>query len=329
VDYIPTPDVLLRGPTLAHELSLPVLGVATRFETNSRWVCDVAEEAFGAWRRGGPTDGARDGEAGVRVRVVVHEGREGEGGRAPVRHICPDATRLVVHSPGSVAVADPARGEAVAFVTTELAADRAHFRTEVLEAITLALLAQYDRHPVHAAAVAGAGRAVLLAGPSGAGKSTLAYVAHAAGLDVLSEDRVWVQLAPELRVWGSPGRIRLRREAYATLPGLARDSLDIATDGSDKLLVTLPHRASAPPLFADDTTVCVLHPGGARAALERVEPTELLTALHSPRAPGFDRSPERHERVAATLAARGGWRLTLSADPRDAVRHLMTMLVEG
>jgi hypothetical protein len=240
--------------------------------------------------------------------------------------------RLVVHSPGSVAVADPARDEAVAYVTTGLAADREHFRAAVLEAITLALLSHRDRLPLHAAAVVRDGRAVLLAGVSGAGKSTLACVAHDAGLAVLSEDRVWVQLAPALRVWAggsTPGRLRLRPETAARLSEPARRSLRPAADGSGKLVLALVERPDDAPLFADRATLCILERGTGHAALERIDPPALVAALGAQLAPGFDRHPERHDLVARALAGVGGWRLTLSADPRAALPHLTTMLAEG
>src|SRR6185436_3042022 len=102
---------------------------------------------------------------------IVHEG-EPVDGHTPVRHFCPDATRVFVHAPGGFGVSDPVRGESIAYVTTRLAADRAQFRAEVLEALTLALLSHFDRHPIHAAAITRRGRAVLLAGAAGAGKST-------------------------------------------------------------------------------------------------------------------------------------------------------------
>src|SRR4051812_18752302 len=125
VDFAPTADPLLRAPRLEHVETLSVLGLPTRFESNSGYVLGVVGDAFGEWRALGIPD---DRAPRLSVRIVVHEGTEHGIGRAPVRHVCPDATRLVVQSPGSVGIADPERGEAVAFVTTALASDRDHFR---------------------------------------------------------------------------------------------------------------------------------------------------------------------------------------------------------
>jgi hypothetical protein len=283
-------------------------------------VLGIVDEAFGAWR-GVPADPSG---ATPCVRVVVREGSEHVDGHVPVRHVCPDATRLLVHSPGSVAVADPERGRADAWVTTALVADRDQFRVAVLEAITLALLSHGDRHPLHAAAIARDGHAVLLAGPSGAGKSTLACLAHDAGLDVLADDHVWVQRAPSLRVWGAPVRARLLPDAAERFPRLARAATPSTVDGKTKLVVTL----RAAPSVVDSAVVCVLGRGG-RARLEPIDASDVVGELTCNVAPGFDRFPERHDAVARALAGRGGWRLTLSRDPRDAMPLLRHMLDAG
>ena len=322
----PAPDPLLRDVVLTHTVQLPVLGIVTRFETNSRDVGALVEETFGGWRC---VAGDTGGPSAVRVRIVVHEGGEHGDGHAPVRHICPDATRLIVHSPGSVAVSDPDRAEAVAYVSSALAADRAHFRAAMLEAVTLALLSHFDRHPVHAAAVACRGRAVLLAGPSGSGKSTLAYLAHEAGegFDVLSDDRVWVQLEPRLRVWGWPGRARLLPDAASHFPDVARRGVLARVDGKEKLVVELPYDgAPAARHSAGRATVCLLARGDGRVELERLAPAAIERALTRQPDAGFDRFPVRHEAVVRALAAQGGWRLTLSRDPREALPLLHRML---
>ena len=53
VDFVPTGDPLLRHPELAYVVELPILGLATRFESNSRLVLDVVEShsAHGGRRR--------------------------------------------------------------------------------------------------------------------------------------------------------------------------------------------------------------------------------------------------------------------------------------
>jgi hypothetical protein len=327
VDFIPTSDALLRHPQLAFSVELPVLGIATRFETNSRYVCDLVVEAFGGWRCL-PGDAQRFSPRGLHVRIVVHDGGEGGTGHTPVRYLCPDATRVILHSPGSVAISDPVGGESVAYVTTALASDRAHFRLTVLEAITLALLSHFDRHPIHAAAIARGGRAVLLAAPSGTGKSTLAYTAHTAGFDVLGDDHVWVQLTPALRIWGWPGRVLLLPEAASIFPEVAALGATSNENGERKLAYDVDATTDVSRYFVDRAVVCILERGRANATLERLRPAALVEGLATKLTSGFDRFPERHEAVIRALAADGGWRLTLSDDPREALPLLRTMLDE-
>ena len=263
IDFIPTADPLLRAPRLAYVFTLPVLGIVTCFETNSAYVLGVVESAFGDCTCGAPRRGRRRRACASSCARGLNTSR----GARRCGHVCPDATRLLVHTPGSVAVADPDRRESVAYVTTALVADRGHFRSAVLEAITLALLAHLDRHPVHAAALRGAdGRAVLLAGPSGSGKSTLAYLAHDAGFDVLGDDRVWVQREPALRVWGWPGQMRLTLDAPHHFPALAGVGETSVVGGKEKLVVDV---VGAAPRPATRAVVCLLARGPA-AELERL-----------------------------------------------------------
>jgi hypothetical protein len=327
VDFVPTADVLRRHASLEHHILLSVLGIPTRFETNSVYVKHLIEESFGSWRN---LPAVPDGDRthALLVRVIVHEGTEyDDSGHAPIQHLCPDATRVMFHSPGSIAVADPQRGESVAYVTTALVADRGHFRVNLFEAMTLALLSHFDRHPVHAAAVVSGDRALLLAGRSGAGKSTLAYAAYAAGLDVLADDHVWVQLQPSLRVWGWPRRAHLLRDVALTFPEVTRLAQPIHYNGKEKLAFDL-YDGAASIRRTDRASVCVLERGLGQPTLERLSPEFVATTLLDQVPAGFDRFPQRQGAVAEALSRGGGWRLTLSPDAREAIPLLCRMLDE-
>src|SRR5205823_521095 len=116
---------------------LPVLGVKTHFVTNDDAVLAIVGESFGGWRL---LDASLvDSTTLLRVHVEVG-GDAAADTTAPVKHSCPDATRLVVHSPACIGVSDPPRREAVVHVAPSLVADRDNFRDTVLEALTFALL---------------------------------------------------------------------------------------------------------------------------------------------------------------------------------------------
>src|SRR5438105_15612905 len=95
---------------------LPVLGINVHFATNSQTVLAVVEDAFGTWRH--LESRYRDASPALRVSVTVREGDEPGGIR--IEHVCPDDTRILVHSAGSSGVSDPSRREASAGVTTAL-----------------------------------------------------------------------------------------------------------------------------------------------------------------------------------------------------------------
>lgn len=302
VDFLAARDPLLRDAPLDYVIDLPVLGIETRFASNSRLVIGLVEEAFGGWRI---IRAAEHTRPAANVRIVVFDAP-----RDVVQHVAPDAARVMAFSSGSVGLSDPDRGESVIYATRAVVADREQFRTNMLEAMTMALLSAFDRHPVHAAAIARDGRALLLTGASGSGKSTLAHLAHSAGLDVLSEDTVWIQLEPTLQVWGWPGYARL-----------------LIDDARDKSRIPLANTSRPACYVANRAAVCLLERGDS-AALERASSVEIFTALMKSVAPGFDRFPERHEKAASRLATNGGWRLTLSGNPADALPLLTRMIAE-
>jgi hypothetical protein len=320
VDFIPSVNSLGRISSLAYGETLPVLGIPVEFRTNSRYVLRVVEESFGTWRRlEAPTS-----SVSLVVRIAVIDGDEGGAVPSPVRHFCPDPQHFVANSFGSVGVCDPLRRESVAYVTTALAADREHFRASMLEALTFALVAQFDRHPLHAAAIARNGRVALLVGESGAGKSTLAYLARSAGFDVLAEDHAWIELEPELRVWGGVSRVRLGDDAAVHFPDAPSVGVMTTVGGKTKLAVDI--ESTTDSLVVTDPVVCLLTRANGVATIERADPDAIFGALTSTVSPGFDRFPERHQRVARALTTHGGWRLRLSSDPRQALPLLEQIL---
>jgi len=308
--------------------TIPVLGLPTRFATNDPAMLEIVDEAFGVWRALAGHD-ALDAEVEnvvhVRIAVAAHGPDDVLDARgAAISHEMSGDLRFVARSAGGVAASDPARRTATINATRALVADRALFRTEMLEAVVLALLSCYDRHPVHAAAVAHRGHALLFAAPSGTGKSTLAYACHSAGLDLLGDDHVRVQLSPSLRVWGWPARVRLLAETAARM-GVAELAVQ-SVNGKVKTVVDARHGIGAGRLVASHATVCVLTRDGGAVSLEPLPPDALARALEAQLAPGFDRFPARWPEVVRTLGARGGWRLNLSSDAHEALPAVREML---
>jgi hypothetical protein len=322
IDFSEGRDPLGRDLPTDQVLATSVLGMPVRFESNSYAVIDTAAQAFGdpvpmskPWRR-----------KPLLVRIVVH----GEHATTPgqVRVWSPDATRLIMHASDRVAIADPIRRQAIAYVSCALVARKPEFTETVLEALTYAIVDHYDRLPIHAAAVERNGTVVLLMGPSGAGKSTLAYAAHLAGLTVVSDDTVWVQLRPRMTVWGPPTRgrrIALMPNARDTFPSLASDPRRLP-NGKCKIVVPLGDAVPQGSLHAERAVVCLLRKAGDETLLTRTGPETVAAALAREPEPGFDRFPTRLAACARALAGDGGWELAVSNDPSSAVPHLVTML---
>jgi hypothetical protein len=324
-DFVAPRDVLLRDTVFPHSLAVTVLGIPTQLRTNDRRVLAMFQSAFGS---GVEDPGADPAGAALRlsVQVVVHPGNVESIESRAVRHICPDHARVLMHGSGGIAISDPLRHEALVYASDGLVRDEAHFRQCYLEAVVLALVTHFDRQPLHAAAVHRHGRAVLLMGPSGAGKSTLAYAAHAAGLDVLSEDIVWVQMSPVTRVWGKSQAIHLLAGAGVLFPELEHMQTSVQPNGKHKMTVPIEPRAKEGSAGADRVVVCLLERGRGCAQLSRVEPDELHFALMQDAAAGFDRYPERRAECAHLLSANGGWRLNLSVDPHDGLSLIDDLL---
>jgi hypothetical protein len=193
-------------------------------------------------------------------------------------------------------------------VSRDFLAAPERLRAEVLDPLVLFLVTRHGRTPLHAAAVKAGELAILLMGPSGAGKSTLAVTADQAGWTVLSEDTVYIQLEPALKVWGSAGPAHLLSADGE--PGQFRLR-------NGKLKRVIPLRQPLGIHTADRATLCLLARGEA-VALERIGPAEALTLVGAPE-PGFDLLAEDIRDASERLVRRGAWRLTLSDDAAEAI----------
>jgi hypothetical protein len=326
IEFDACTDPLQRGAVTAHVLDAPVLGIPVRFESNSRTVIEIADEAMGAWRAlaAVPELIAR---RGVVVRVIVVEGDEGPARHASARNYVPDAKRVIIATPGSVGVADATRREALVHASRALVADREHFRYTMLEAVTLSLLSRFDRVPFHAAALMRGDSALLLAARSGVGKSTLAYAAARAGISVLAEDLVFLQRRPRLRVWGWPGALHLPPDAVDHFPELAGRHAGLLANGKVKIALRARDLGAMPDLpVARRAGICLLGRGAGRTTVEPIPAADVIRELSRVREQGFDIFADVMDELLAGLCRNGGWRLNVAGPPHAAVPALHGML---
>ena len=314
---------LYRGVLLSQILEIPVMGIRVRFESNSEVALNLVENWFRVWIDMQETlDLSTEG---VRFRIVVHDGNEHVAGRAPVTYRLPDTDRFIVHTPGSVGIADLRRRDAVLYVTPALLEDALHLQYAIIEPLTLVLVEACGRYPVHAAAVARGATTLLLAAPSGTGKSTLAYAASRSGFEVLADDASYVQLEPQPRIWGHPGRLHLPPDAGMHFPEL-RDTIPTQLpNGKTKIVVPvkLPSR-EAPAIKR--IGVCLLVRDGRASSVEQVSASEIETALSAELASELMMFGDSMRATLRWLAKDGGWHLTLSDRPTEAVPLLGEIL---
>jgi hypothetical protein len=252
----------------------------------------------------------------LRLRVKPSPRLSGTGDVA----IRADSDRLTVQGPGVTACAEIGQGFADCTISAEYLDDPNALRQEVLDPLVLMLLTRRDRTPLHASAFIAGGLAILLAGRTGAGKSCLARAADAAGFQVLSDDTVYVQLAPRLTVWGWPTAAHL-------LPQDAPDRAAPTRLRGGRVKHVVPLRsASSAAIACDRPALCLLSraPGGepALSPIPAAEVEERLWPLDE----GFDLLPGPIARALARLSAGGAWDLRLSTDPAAAIRLLAANL---
>ncbi|MGH9885443.1 MAG: hypothetical protein ACREBE_07930, partial [bacterium] len=319
----PPYDPLLLNTPMEYRVELPVLGIPVRFATNDRAVFDHIEEVFGHWR-GVEVDRAL-ADAGADMTVLLHDGDEGLTSEPVLTYRAPDPMRWIVHTPGSVGVADLDRQSGVAYVTRALVNDSARFRVAVLQFLVLITITIKDRTPVHASLIGRGDAALLLVGAAGTGKSTLAYAAGKAGWDVLSDDAAYVQLSPP-RVWGSGSSVLLLGDAAERFPELLGRRMTTFPTGKRKMMVAAS--AASPRRWASRAGICVLEQSSGPVRATRIPGDEIHRILTFDPAGAGVRFGDRLDRAAAWLSSRGGWRLTLSRDPAEAIPALEQMLAE-
>lgn len=323
-DFAEGHDPLYRDTPLPFTVELPVLGVPVRFASNSEQAIVLVRERYARWRAL-PAELVSSRQ--VQVRLIAHAGTLAEPSGVPVVSRMPDNDRLLIHAPGSFALADAARADGIIYAAPSLIATPDRLAEAILDPVVLLLVTAEDRVPIHAALVARDRVAVLLAAASGIGKSTLAYAALRSGCQVAADDVAYVQMEPRFRVWGAARVLRVPVEARRWFAELTDLAPVVGPDGEEKLLVPL---VGAEPWasVAERAAVCLLRRAGGAPGLRRVDPATVAAALRRGLEPGFDRFADRLDRVVERLSEGGGFQLDLSSHPRDALPYLEHILAE-
>jgi hypothetical protein len=290
-------------------LTLAPLDVPLRVEVAQTSAIGAAAAACRGWK-GNPD---RLSEA-LHLRIELSPALESTG----LAMMQVDGSCVTVRGPGVRAFAELDRGFARCAVSAAYMEAPGTLRQEVLEPLVLMLLTRRDRTPFHASGFIVDGLAILLAGRTGAGKSCLARAADAAGFQVLSDDTVFVQLEPHLKVWGWPAAAHLFAQDAPDATGPTR-----SRNGKVKQVVPL-RSASRTAISSERTALCLLS-HSSEPALSPISTATVMERLW-PLDEGFDLLAGPITRAAGRLSANGAWDLRLSADPAEAIRLLVANL---
>lgn len=314
-------------------LVMPVLGVPVRFDAQTPALADAVEAAFGAWRtldrRPELVTTPPAGPPRIRLRLTGSQLRSRPPGPLAIRTRPGGWLRL--SDPGRLsggARLDRMRGR------LRIAPGALHNPRSIqhaLDTLTLFLLTRLDREPVHAAAIAtGDGRGLVLAGPSGIGKSTLALAALRDGLRVLTDDAVYLQLHPRLRVWGMGRPLHVSPATAKRFPGITGRAAVPRPGGTPKLPVE-PEPAGAArldPGVIEHAGLCILERGDAGPVVAPISADEAVRALLSRLDPGFDQFRDSIPERLHALAAGGAWRVRLGPRPEESLPALRKLFRE-
>lgn len=269
----------------ARRVSLQLLGARFVFETESMELMRLIEWAYAGLPRHALS--ARVPRVAVRLVLGGAAGSGGEGEPAPLA-MSSGAGFLCGASPDtSMTTVCPASRAGLVVVARELLRHPYHVRYELIEFAVFTLAARVqDLMPLHAACVASGGRGLLLLGASGAGKSTAMLHCALAGLDLVSEDSLFVTPATLLAT-GVANFLHIRPESLRFLPArqaaaLGRSALIRRRSGVEKLEIDLRQpRFNLAPRPVELAGVVELRPEAAAAggSLTELGRRELLARL--------------------------------------------------
>jgi hypothetical protein len=199
-----------------HHRNLQLLGARFHFESNSARLLQLVDQAFAGLPR--HRLGGRSPRLLVRLQLTTRQQRAAAAAAAPppLNTYAGPGFLCGAIDQSNLAVISPAGRSALVVVSRDMLRHAYHLRYELIEFAVYVLAARaLQLVPLHAAAVGRQGRGLLLMGDSGAGKSTIALHCLMQGLEILSEDAVFV--APAGAATGIANFFHLQRRGLRFL----------------------------------------------------------------------------------------------------------------
>jgi hypothetical protein len=314
-------------------LPLHLLGGRFEFQTANRELMRLVRWAYA----GLPAHRISPTSPRCAIRLVLGDGSAASHRNEPaqLRMLSGPGLLCGVSPAASAAIISPEQRAALVIVERDMLRYPYHVRYELIEFAVFTLAARVQGlMPLHAACISSGRRAIMLIGGSGAGKSTAVLHCALAGLELVSEDSLFVE--PEsLLTTGVANFLHVRRESLRFLSAadaarLRHSPVIRRRSGIEKLEVDLRLRrfrlASAPPEVVGVVDLTP-QPAGDQSLLSRLRSRELLRRLrgsqpYAASQPGWETFVQRIRTVPAFELRRG-------RHPRETVEALRHLLRES
>jgi hypothetical protein len=263
-----------------------LLGARVRFESNSADLLRLVDSAYA----GLPRHKLSRAAPRLRVRLVLTSParKRARVEPAPLELMSGGGLLAGAAESSSFVAVSPHERVALVVVTPRMLRFPYHTRYELIEFAVFTLAARVQRLvALHGACVGRAGHGVLLLGPSGAGKSTLTLQCLIDGLEILSEDSVFV--TPDtLLATGVSNFLHVRTDSLRwiaqgrAVAKIRKSPVIRRRTGVSKYEIDLrrgEHALAARPMKIGAIIFLSARPAAARPLLKRLLPAQALPML--------------------------------------------------
>jgi hypothetical protein len=240
-------------PTCQREYWL--MGERLIVKTNTKQILKICNESFGRFPPNNKTENQP-----LNLHIIVKDtGQEinnhDDLTRTPVYQTQGHLMYISVNA-DNTAVIDLSTGFSFGFITPQMLKQKAYFRYNFIEAMSLAMLSLGRNYlPIHASCVVKNNVSILIQGRAGSGKSTLAYACARRGYKILAEDVVHAQIKRDgIIYWGNPWKFHLLPDAKQHFPELSNQEVILQMNNEWKMELDLEE-------VYPGSTICQSNPG--------------------------------------------------------------------
>jgi hypothetical protein len=314
-------------------LPLQLLGGRFEFQSASRELMRLVRWAYA----GLPAHRMSAGVPRCAIRLVLGERAKppAPGEPAPLAMRSAPGLLCGASSPASAAVVCAQQRAGLVIVERDMLRFPYHVRYELIEFAVFTLAARVQGlMPLHAACLGSGGRGILLIGGSGAGKSTAVLHGALAGLELVSEDSLFVS-PRTLLATGVANFLHVRSESLRFLsPGdaaiLRRAPVIRRRSGIEKLEIDLRQRRfrlARAPLEVVAVVDLTRRQARGGALLARLGPRELLRRLRASQP--YAASQPGWATLARRIRTLPAFELRRGRHPRETAQALRQLLHAG